>query len=235
MFGRLKMADLAKTRVSTATTPLWVISLFVTLTEVMTGVAATQTSGGVQVALTAFVITFPLLIASAFFWFLWSRPHHLYSPSEYQGTEIRTYVDAMVGPVKGELVQVETRQALQESELNALEFAVKGILTKHDIGPLTGLNGPDPVLIRYEPDLYSYLQRLDGLDFIQPNKGYGLYDIEQEHRGDERCPYEQRPLFDLKKYVYITDEGKKYLDTLNDFLRKAKERGREGSRTGAGS
>jgi hypothetical protein len=214
------MADLAKTGVSTATTPLWVISLFVTLTEVMTGVAATQTSGGVQVALTAFIITFPLLIASAFFWFLWSRPHHPYSPSEYQGTEIRAYVDAMVGPVKGELVQVETRQALQESELNALEFAVKGILTKHDIGPLTELNGPDPVLIRYEPDLYSYLHKLDGLGFVQPNtnKGYGLYDIVQEHRDDERLPYEQRPLFNLKKYVSITDEGKQYLNTLNSTL-----------------
>jgi hypothetical protein len=231
------MADLAKTGVSTATTPLWVISLFVTLTEVMTGVAATQTSGGVQVALTAFIIIFPSLIASAFFWFLWKRPHHLYSPSEYQGTEIRAYVDAMVGPVKGELVQVETRQALQESEISALAFAVKGILTKHEIGPLTGLNGPDPVLIRYEPELYQYLHRLDGLGFIQPNKGlqYGLYDIVVEHQQELEKGYEERPLFDLKKYIYITDEGKKYLNTLNDILRKAEKQIREGSRTGAGS
>jgi hypothetical protein len=215
------MADLAKIGVSTATTPLWVISLFVTLTEVMTGVAATQTSGGVQVALTAFIIIFPSLIASAFFWFLWKRPHHLYSPSEYQGTEIRAYVDAMVGPVKGELVQVEARQALQKSQINALEFAVEGILTKHEIGPLTRLNEPKnkEVPIRWEPELYGYLHRLDGLGFIQPNNGlkYGLYDIVEDHQHEGSKSYKERPDFDLRKYVYITDKGKKYLNTLNDI------------------
>jgi hypothetical protein len=77
--------------------------------------------------------------------------------------------------------------------------------------------------MRYEPDLYWYLHRLDGLGFIQPNKRYGLYDIEKEHKHDENLPYEQRPLFDLKKYVYITDEGKKYLNILNDILKKAEE------------
>ena len=35
-------------------TPLWVISLFVSLTEVVAGIAVTQASGGVEVALTAF-------------------------------------------------------------------------------------------------------------------------------------------------------------------------------------
>ncbi|HEV8714411.1 MAG TPA: hypothetical protein VGX03_16490 [Candidatus Binatia bacterium] len=117
---------------------------------------------------------------------------------------------AIIGYFIGKLVQVETRQALQESEIKAIQIALKGILTKHETGPLTGLNGLEKVLIRYEPDLYWYLHRLDGLGFIQPNKGYGLYDIVKEHRDDERFPYEQRPPFDLKKYVYITDEGKKY-------------------------
>jgi hypothetical protein len=132
---------------------------------------------------------------------------------------------------------VEKRQALQESEINALVFAVKGILTKHETGLLTGLNGPGEVLIRYEPDLYWYLHRLDGLGFIQPNKDNvdGLYGIVKEHRDDERSPYPERHPFNLKKYVYITNEGKKYLNTLNDILRKAEEQMREGSRTGAGS
>lgn len=48
-------------------TPLWIISLFVSLTEVVLGTAVTQTVGGVQIALTAFVMSFPLLVASAFF------------------------------------------------------------------------------------------------------------------------------------------------------------------------
>jgi hypothetical protein len=81
------------------------------------------------------------------------------------------------------------------------------------------------------------LHRLDGLGFIQPNKDNvdGLYGIVKEHRDDERLPYPERHPFNLKKYVYITDEGKMYLNTLNDILRKAEEQMREGSRTGAGS
>ena len=136
--------------------------------------------------------------------------------------------------VKVKVDQVEERQALQASEIKAIQIGLKGILTKHEIGPLTGLNGPEEVPIRWEPDLYWYLHRLDGLGFIQPNKEYGLYDIKKEHQHEEDKRYEERPPFDLKKYVYITDEGKKYLNTLNDILRKAEEQIREGSRTGAG-
>lgn len=68
-----------------AMTPLWVISLFLSLTEVVLGVAATQTTGKVQIALVAFVIAFPIAVASAFFITLWSRPR-FYMP---QGTMAR--------------------------------------------------------------------------------------------------------------------------------------------------
>ena len=40
-------------------TPLWVVSLFVSLTEVIAGLAATQTNGAIQIAFTVFVIFFP--------------------------------------------------------------------------------------------------------------------------------------------------------------------------------
>ena len=48
-------------------TPLSVIALFVAFSETVLGIAATQTSGGVQVALTCFVLMFPLPVAAAFF------------------------------------------------------------------------------------------------------------------------------------------------------------------------
>ena len=54
-------------------TPLWVISLFVSLTEAVLGIAETKTTGGVQLALTVFVIAFPSIIAGAFFAVLWSH------------------------------------------------------------------------------------------------------------------------------------------------------------------
>jgi CheY-like chemotaxis protein len=76
-------------------TPLWVISLFVSLTEVITGVAATQITGNLQEALIVFVIAFPLFIASAFFIILWHKPYVFYPPTEFKGVDVNEFVEAM--------------------------------------------------------------------------------------------------------------------------------------------
>lgn len=62
-----------------ALTPLWVVSIFVSLTETVLGVGVIRTSGGIQVALTVFVIAFAVLVASGFFLILWFRPYVLSS------------------------------------------------------------------------------------------------------------------------------------------------------------
>lgn len=80
-------------------TPLWVISLFLSLTEVVTGIALTKASGGVQVALIAFVLIFPLLVATAFFIILWFRPYVLYPPADFGGgADVTSFVRAMTTP-----------------------------------------------------------------------------------------------------------------------------------------
>jgi hypothetical protein len=76
-------------------TPLWVVSLFVSLTETVLGIGVIQTIGGIQIALTVFVMVFPLLIAGAFFGILWHKPYVFYSPSEYAQQDVRKYVEAM--------------------------------------------------------------------------------------------------------------------------------------------
>jgi hypothetical protein len=76
-------------------TPLWIVSLFLTLTETVLGVAVMRTEGGVQIALTAFVLCFPIGVAAVFFAILWSRPWVFYSPGEYGGTDVGRYVDAL--------------------------------------------------------------------------------------------------------------------------------------------
>ena len=84
-------------------TPLWVISLFVSLTEATLGIAAAKTDGGVQVALTAFVIVFPVLVAAAFFAVLWRKAYVFYPPSEYAQVDVQKYVEAFRG-VSGSIV-----------------------------------------------------------------------------------------------------------------------------------
>jgi hypothetical protein len=76
-------------------TPLWVISIFVSLTEVVLGVAASKTTGNIQVALVGFVMVFPMFIAAAFFLCLWSRPWVFYPPSDYGGMDVQQYVAAL--------------------------------------------------------------------------------------------------------------------------------------------
>ena len=77
-------------------TPLRIIALFVALTEVVLGAAATQTTGNVQWFLAVFVVVFPFLVAGAFFAILWDRPEHFYPPTEYgSGTDVGQFVGAL--------------------------------------------------------------------------------------------------------------------------------------------
>lgn len=65
-------------------TPLRAILLFISLTEIVLGVAATRVDGAIQVAFTTFVLGFPLLILGVVFAFVWSKPTVLYSPAEFR-------------------------------------------------------------------------------------------------------------------------------------------------------
>lgn len=80
-----------------AMSPLWVISLFVSLTETVLGVATTRVSGNAQLALIIFVIVFPVLIAGAFFAVLWKKPGVLYTPSDFVQTDVQKFFDATTG------------------------------------------------------------------------------------------------------------------------------------------
>jgi hypothetical protein len=80
-------------------TPLWIVAAFVTLTETVLGMALTRVNGGVQVALTCFVILFALLVAGGFFLILWNRPYVFYSPGEYGNTDPKGFIEAMRGRI----------------------------------------------------------------------------------------------------------------------------------------
>lgn len=86
-------------------TPLAIIAGFLSLTELVVGVAITQVTGCVQVMLALFVMIFPTLIASAFFAILWSRPHVFYSPAEYGKMKPKDFVEAMRGHLPQAVVE----------------------------------------------------------------------------------------------------------------------------------
>lgn len=92
-----------------AVTPLVIIALFVSLTEAVLGLALPRSAGGIQVALTAFVIGFPLLILGVFFAILWFKPWVLYPPREFgPQTDVGAFVEAMgLSLSKGRVDRIE--------------------------------------------------------------------------------------------------------------------------------
>ena len=105
-----------------AITPLWIVALFVSLTEVVLGVAVTQTQGGIQVSLTVFVIAFPVLIAGMFFTILWVKPYVFYPPTEFgTQTNVTDYVQAMQG------------KAALENQMQNIQDAIRGAITSENV------------------------------------------------------------------------------------------------------
>ncbi|MFF7689657.1 hypothetical protein ACFZB6_26370 [Streptomyces syringium] len=79
-----------------ALNPLWIISLFLTVSEAAAGAAATQTQGWLQAVLVLFSVIFPIGVASAFFAILVQRPYVLYAPKDYsKNPSVRDFVNAL--------------------------------------------------------------------------------------------------------------------------------------------
>jgi len=99
--------------------PLWIIALFLSFTETVLGVAVTQTHGGIQIALTSFVISFPPIVSGLFFLVLWKKPYVFYPPAEFsKEVDVKTYVEAMQS----------SRQTPQTTPVS--EAAIRSIETK---------------------------------------------------------------------------------------------------------
>ena len=93
-----KKSLIAETVGRSSMTPLWVIFGFVSLCEVVAGLAVIQAEGNAQLILTAFVVIFPLLVAAAFFIILWKKPYVFYPPTEFGAdTKVAEYVQAFSG------------------------------------------------------------------------------------------------------------------------------------------
>src|SRR5690242_9171004 len=166
-------------------TPLWIISLFVSLTETVAGIAATQVSGSIQIAFTAFAIGFAVLVAVAFFLILWNRPYVFYSPTEFgKQTDVDQFVKAMGQVMRSRsktLLLVPEKKEKEESITNTTQesnrfqdyqtififYVIHKQLEKGRIGEILewfdGFKDEDSLLVNTELALLrAYLARLCG-------------------------------------------------------------------------
>jgi hypothetical protein len=111
--------------------PLWMIALFLSFSETVLGIAVVQTSGGIQIALTCFVIAFPLVVSALFFLILWKRPYVFYPPGEFSAeVDVRTYVEAMQSPVRSPQATPVSEAAIRNIEAKMMTISAELEKTK---------------------------------------------------------------------------------------------------------
>ncbi|UJB72332.1 hypothetical protein HRE53_27460 (plasmid) [Acaryochloris sp. 'Moss Beach'] len=119
----------------------------------------------------------------------------------------------MLEEVKEQVQGVKKRQEDTEEVLYALSTALEGIVTKFERKHLEKLKPRSADIVKYGPDFFNEIERLDAIGFIEPIKNEGLVSIKNDHGRDGEE-------FSLREYVDITEKGEKYLQIYDDFSAK---------------
>jgi len=136
-------------------------------------------------------------------------------------TRIRNVIEAL--GKAAELQKLKNKVKQQESDIQAIRVALRGIVTKFEIDYLRRLAKAEPWPCRYDPDTYYRLKRLDDMGFVLPtviDSDRRLIRI-QERFGEESIPVEQREWFNMKDYVEITEAGKEYVKLYDASIKDA--------------
>jgi Predicted nucleotide-binding protein containing TIR-like domain len=111
---------------------------------------------------------------------------------------------------KSEKLKNEVKQ--QESDLQAIRVALRGIVTKWEIDYLRRLMRPEEWKCRWDQDTFSRLKRLDEMGFVLPTMIDGERSFERFRKlFQTEMPVDNRPWFNMKTYWEITEDGKKYV------------------------
>lgn len=70
-------------RAPASASPLWIIALFIALSEATAGVAAITTDGGARLIFACFAVCFPTVVFIVFVWLLIKHAPNLYAPGQY--------------------------------------------------------------------------------------------------------------------------------------------------------
>ena len=98
----------------------------------------------------------------------------------------------------------------QGGEIRALRMVLKGIVTEYEFEKLTGLEREGAFLCYYSEDLYEELKRLRAMGLVRHHDGTGLRDIKRDFK-------DRNAQFDLKRFFYITPEGREYVRLRETF------------------
>ncbi len=105
----------------------------------------------------------------------------------------------------------EKRLKLQQEEIRLLQVAFSGIVTQYELDKLIGLSEDQPFLCYYAEDLYTELKHLRAMGFIAHQEGTDLATLRRQYNGKNET-------FDLKQFLYITEQGREYIRLRDELL-----------------
>jgi hypothetical protein len=106
---------------SAAVTPLWIIALFIGLSEAVAGVAAVGTDGATRLIFAVFAVSFPMVVLAVFVYFLRFESLRLFGPAGFANVTVKEWREATER--QGRLGQ----EVLRESAIDAVVDAVQDI------------------------------------------------------------------------------------------------------------
>lgn len=122
--------------------PLWIIAIFLSFSETVLSVAVIHTAGGIQIALTTFVVVFPAIVCGLFFLILWKRPYVFYTPAEFGGkVDVQAYVEAM--HYRG---RTPNTTPISESAIRSVELKLKALFENALAAPIDPLQNAELIL-----------------------------------------------------------------------------------------
>jgi len=105
----------------------------------------------------------------------------------------------------------ETKLSKHQADIRSLQVALQGILTQYEFEKLLGLSRDEPFLCYYSDDMLAELKRLRAMNLVHHYEGVGLTAIRDRYKNKNQQ-------FDLKKFFYITEQGREYLNLRNSLL-----------------
>jgi hypothetical protein len=192
--------------------PLWIIALFLGLSETTVGVAAARSSGWVQGLLAVFAVSFPVLVSTVFFFILWQRPEVLYAPGDFpEHVPITTYVDGMRRRSASDLetIQVVVNDTLRavlpaaldgradasdvlDEAMATAEHALAERTLTVDVSPITGVPGDvfrcTGFSTQTVSDFLNALWAQALCDFVPPHR-YGREWVLVDRQSNQRLRY----------------------------------------------
>jgi hypothetical protein len=100
--------------------------------------------------------------------------------------------------------------AKHEAELRAIQIALRGIVTNYELEKLTLLTKDERFLCYYSDNLIRELRHLRDIGLIQNHRDVGFQDIVRDYK-------DRNQQFDLKRFCFITEQGREYLKFRENF------------------